>query len=138
MATLPISSTRLQPPAAGLLRRGILALVVVAAAYGATLLAEALPGRSFEPDLARVIAFMSLVKAAIAALALAAIGWRLGQPIGRVPTIAVLGIAAGLAAAPILVWQGVLLGVTSLVFHAGLLALGGLAVAEHRAVMRGG
>ncbi|MFW5681268.1 MAG: hypothetical protein ACOC3D_13455, partial [Pseudomonadota bacterium] len=119
-------------------KRGLLAVVVGLSGAAAFGFAAEWPGRSFEPDLARVIAFMALVKVAIAALVLAAIGWRLGQPIGAGALLALLAVSAALVTAPILVWQGVMLGVSSLMFNAALLALGGLAVAEHRAVRRGG
>lgn len=133
MASLPTRSTTLRPSlTAPTWRRAALVAVVLGAVASASLAVEALPRRVFEPDLARVVQLMALLKGAIAGLVVALVAWRAGSEIAPRTYGAALAVVAPMVAAPILVSQGTLLGVSSLLFQASLVALAVLAWHEHR------
>ena len=113
-------------------RRGALVGTVGLALVAAGVAANALPGRAFEPELARIIGFMALVKAAIAALAVALVWWRAASPVPVGLYALTLVVLAMMVAAPWLVLNGTALGISSLLFQGGLLALAILAFVEHR------
>jgi hypothetical protein len=120
-ATAPAGAGALSPAIA----RALLALVV-AASFAAGLLAtgteasasaNALAGA----DLTHLLRAMALLKALIAAGAVAAVMWRLGSPIMLAWWAAYAAACAGAAAGPVLIWQMAHVGAGALTFYVGLL-----------------
>ena len=73
-------------------------------------------------DLTRLLRFMAAMKAGMAALALAAVWWRLALPAGAGRLLAYLAAAAAEAAGPVLIWGMAHVGLGSLLLHGGLFA----------------
>jgi hypothetical protein len=105
-----------------LLRRLALLLSCALASVAVLLLAEPSGVQSADPDLARLLKGMAIIKTALLVLAGSAIWWRLGWPIGS-------GLAAGYilsatvaAAGAALVWSLTGLAFAPFLFDGGLLA----------------
>jgi hypothetical protein len=101
-----------------LLCAGCLAAVAAAAWLGqpaATLQAD--------PELARLLRGMALIKAALVLAAVALLLWRFGRPLRRPAAIAYLAGAWLAAGASMLVWQLSFIPLAAPVFHAGELTL---------------
>lgn len=109
------------------LRRGLLALALLAGAGWA-----AHAGSSAETadavaragsELTRLLRCMAVLKAGMAAAALAAVWWRLALPAGAGWTVAYLAAGAAASAGPVLIWGMAHLGLGALLLHAGLFAM---------------
>lgn len=76
-----------------------------------------------DPELARLLRGMAVLKLGIAAAAMALLGWRLGQPMR--PLVAGGGLisAALLVSGPVLIWRIAPLATGALLFHAGVAML---------------
>jgi hypothetical protein len=116
------------------LRRCALAAAVVVSAIAARVGVYALPVQGLDPELAGLVGVMVAFKAIIAMAAAALLWWRLGEPIAPASFALGLAVVAVLAAAPVMIAQGTLLLVTSVAFHAALLAAALLALADSRAL----
>jgi len=99
-------------------RRALVGLTAVALLASAAAIATA-PAASVEPDLARVIRFMALIKGGFALAALAGCFWRLARPAGPVrtaiyvaapPAMAAGALALGSLHSPALAAAGLHLG----------------------------
>ncbi len=75
-----------------------------------------------DPDLARLLRAMALLKALIASGAVAAMLWRLGGPVTLPRLAAYAAAGAAMAAGPGLIWSLTHLGAGALLLHGGLLA----------------
>jgi hypothetical protein len=111
-------------------RRCMLVLAALAAIAAAALLGRSNPGIAADPELAFVLRGMGLIKLAIATLAIALVWWRAGQPVPSGRILAYLACAALLAAAATLVLKLAVVGATSVVSHATLLAMGVMALGD--------
>lgn len=105
-------------------RRALLVGAVLVAVALAGLLARPQPALVADPELARLLRGMAVLKAGIAAAALALVWWRAGRPITPLRLLAYALGTGILAAAAVMVWQLAVVAATSVVFHATLLALG--------------
>jgi hypothetical protein len=103
--------------------RGLLLLGAVLALLGGAALGDPRPLIAADPDLARLLRGMALIKAAMVLAALALLWWRFGHPLpARHRTAYLLG--AWLAcAATALIWQLSHVVPAALVFHGGELLL---------------
>lgn len=102
--------------------------VLAASVLGAAALALSTQAGPHDPELAVLLRFMAVVKAAMALGAAALVGWRFGSPVRR-PAVS-WGYVAGtssMAAGAGLIWQLGHVGTGALLVHGGLLALAGLA-----------
>jgi hypothetical protein len=82
------------------------------------------------PELTMLLRFMAVVKGGAGLAVCALVAWRLGRatPVGL--ALVYVAAAAGMAAAPILVWGMVHVGIGALAFHAGWLLLLGTTLAD--------
>ena len=130
-------AARREAPSA-FVRRAALAAALLAVAAG-TLWTHATPAPAWtiaDPELARLLSGMALIKAAIAVAALGVIAWRLGWPAS--PRLAAGYTVAGalMAAGPGLIWGMAHLVAGAMVFHAGLAMLIVLAWADGELPLR--
>ncbi len=104
--------------------RALLLLVVgVAAAAGAAAAAQGPQVAAYaDPDLARLLRAMAVLKGLIACGAVSAMLWRLGTAVPPPRLAAYAFAAAAMAAGPGLIWGMTHLGVGALLLHGGLLA----------------
>lgn len=87
-----------------------------------------------DPELARLLRGMALIKSGIALAAIAAVLWRLGWPLTRPATAAgYLGACWVLAGSCMLIWQLTDIAVAAIAFDGAGLVLLGLVWHEHRA-----
>jgi hypothetical protein len=85
-----------------------------------------------DPDLARVLRGMALIKAALVLLAISAIFWRCSWSLSRGPAAGyVLGVLP-MAFATAMIWQLTHLAAAAGLFHLGLFLLLGAAYLDHR------
>ena len=116
------------------LRRGLLAVALLAGAGWAVHAGS--PAETADAvaragsDLTRLLRCMAVLKAAMAAAALAAVWWRLALPAGAGWTVAYMAAGAAASAGPVLIWGMVHLGLGALLLHAGPLRRAGAAVAR--------
>lgn len=121
---LPQSSADTGSPASrrlrlgGMLLGGCVLAVVAAAAVG-----RPEPLLQADPELARLLRGMALIKAAIVVAALAALLWRFGRPLSHGLTGAYLAGAWAAAGASMLIWQLELIPAAAVAFHLGELTL---------------
>ena len=101
--------------------------VLVVAVLGAAALALATGAGPHDPELATLLRFMAVVKAAMALAAAALIAWRMGWPVRPAAGLGYVAGASGMAAGAGLIWQLGHVGTGALLVHGGLLALAGLA-----------
>jgi len=109
------------------LARGIL-LMVIAVAVAASAVAAAAPASSVAvahagAELTRLLRFMAVLKAAIAATAAAVLFWRLGAAITLPWFTAYAAACAAMAAGPGVIWAMVHVGLGAVLLHGGLLAV---------------
>jgi hypothetical protein len=100
-------------------------IVVVAAAISlaaGVLYAQAHPGAVPEAALGRLLRAMAAIKMLIAALAGAAMLWRLGAPARPAWLAGYAAAAAAMAAGPTLIWNFSHIAAGALLLHGGLLA----------------
>ena len=76
-----------------------------------------------DPELARLLHGMALIKAAMTVAAIGLAWWRLGRPIHPAVAIATGLAIVAMAAATVSIWRLVALLPAALVFHAGLFTL---------------
>ncbi len=111
-------------------RRAALVASVMLAAAAAWFAGAAMApagAAAIDPDLARLLRLMALLKLAMAAGATVLVYWRLGHPASRMLASLSIAATAAMAAAAPLIWHlGTILPGAAL-FHAGLLGLLGLA-----------
>ena len=74
-----------------------------------------------DADLARLLRFMALIKAALAVLAVGLVYWRLRHPASPRLATAYVGALALMAAGPGLIWSMTHIIAGAVLFHAGLL-----------------
>jgi hypothetical protein len=86
-----------------------------------------------DPDLARLLRGMALIKGCIALAAVAAVLWRFGWPIQRGLAAAYMLGCWVLAGASMMVWQLALIGAAAIGFHVFELGLLFVAWRDHRA-----
>ncbi len=110
-------------PAARPFWRLLLALAVL----GAAALALTTQAGPHDPELATLLRFMAVVKAAMALGAAALVGWRFGSPTRPAAALAYIAGASGMAAGAGLIWQLGHIGAGALLVHGGLVALAGIA-----------
>ena len=124
LPTQPASRT-VRGPASPVASRLVLLLVVgVAGVAGfATAAAQGAQASAYaDPDLARLLRAMAVLKALIASAAVSAVLWRLRTPV-TLPRLAAYALAgAAMAAGPGLIWRMTHLGAGALLLHGGLLA----------------
>ena len=101
--------------------------ILFAAVLGAGALALATGAGPYDPELAALLRFMAVVKAAMALGAAALIAGRLGWPVRPAAGLGYVAGASGMAAGAGLIWQLGHVGTGALLVHAGLLALAGIA-----------
>ena len=94
---------------------------------GAATLALATQAGPHDPELATLLRFMAVVKAAMALGAAALIAWRLGWPVRPATGLGYVAGVSSMAAGAGLIWQLGHVGTGALLVHGGLLALAGLA-----------
>ena len=111
--------------ASPLVSRAMLLLVIgIAGAAGfATAATQGSQASAYaDPDLARLLRAMAVLKALIASGAVSAVLWRLGSSV-TLPRLAGYALAgAAMAAGPGLIWSMTHLGAGALLLHGGLLA----------------
>jgi hypothetical protein len=121
---LPDSSAYTGSPASrrlrlgGMLLGGCVLAVLAAAAVG-----RPEPLLQADPELARLLRGMALIKAAIVVAALAALLWRVGRPLSDGLTGAYLAGAWSAAGACMLIWQLDFIPTAIVMFHLGELTL---------------
>ena len=103
--------------------RSILALAVL----GAAALALATQSGPHDPELATLLRFMAVVKAAMALGAAALAGWRFGLPVRPAAALAYIADVSSMAVGAGLIWQLGHIGTGALLVHGGLVALAGTA-----------
>ena len=101
-----------------LLLAGCVACIVLAALYG-----RPAAYLSADPELARLLRAMALIKATLVTGAIGIMLWRFGYPLSGRMAAAYLAAAWAMSLATMLVWQLTLLVPSALVFHAGAIAL---------------
>ncbi len=97
------------------------------AVLGAGALALTTQAGPHDPELAMLLRFMAVVKAAMALGAAALAGWRFGSPVRPALGLGYVAGTASMAAGAGLIWQLGHIGAGALLVHGGLLALAGLA-----------
>jgi hypothetical protein len=134
MATIPpaVRPASLGARLAGLGWRGRLVAAVVAAAALGWLVGDPAARAAGDPELARLLRGMAIVKAMLVAGALRLLWWRFGYAVGPARAWGYVGAVALMATATALAWQLSYLFVLSLAFHAALLTLGLLALRDDR------
>lgn len=116
----PLPDTRRSSPLAS---RTLLVAGGVAAIGLAAFLAAAEAPTARDPDLARLLRGMAMIKAVLTLAALGAVLWRLGHPISPgIRAVYLVGTWA-LAASTVLIAQLVLLPAAALALHAGEIAM---------------
>ena len=94
---------------------------------GAATLALATQAGPHDPELATLLRFMAVLKAAMALGAAALIAWRLGWPVRPATGLGYVAGVSSMAAGAGLIWQLGHVGTGALLVHGSLLALAGLA-----------
>ncbi len=95
--------------------------LLAALALGAVLGALPAAGPSgADPDLARLMKAMAVLKAGMAAGLVALIGWRFTLPAGAARVAPYLAAAGAMAAGVVLMWRMAALGPAAIALHAGL------------------
>lgn len=129
---LPRSSAYAGSPTSRRLRLGgILLGGCVLAVLAASAAGRPEPLLQADPELARLLRGMALIKAAIVVAALAALVWRFGRPLSNGLTGAYLAGAWAAAAACMLIWQLEFTGTAVFTFHLGELTLLAAAWRDH-------
>ncbi len=100
---------------------------LAAAVLGAAALALATQAGPHDPELATLLRFMAVVKAAMALGAAVLVGWRFGSPVRPTAALGYVAGASSMAGGAGLIWQLGHIGTGALLVHGGLLALAGLA-----------
>ncbi len=138
MATIPHerATVRGEPSGVALSPRSMLAAVVAGSLAAAGLAGSVLPARSFDPELISLVYLMVGLKAALALAATGLLWWRVQWPIAPRNLAGSLGVIAVFVAAPLLIVQGTAPLLTSVAFHAALLAGGLLALSDAGALRR--
>lgn len=95
----------------------------VLAVLAAAAVARPEPLLQADPELARLLRGMALIKAAIVVAALAALLWRFGRPLSKGLTGAYLAGAWAAAGACMLIWQLEVIATAAVTFHLGELTL---------------
>ena len=126
---VPAARGALQP---ALHRSALLLGCVAVLALVATLVPSAAAAFP-DPDLARLLRGMALIKGGIALAAIGAVLWRFGWPIGRGCAAAYMLGCWVLAGASLLVWQLTLIPLAAIAFHGFELGLLFVAWRDHRA-----
>lgn len=113
----------LRVPATERPARLLLAALTAAAVAGAGILAVRAPAPAVDPDLARVIRAMALIKGGFALAAFAGCLWRLARPAKAWRTAVYVAAPPAMAAGSIGLWSLHGLGLAALGLHLGLLAV---------------
>ena len=102
-------------------------LLLAAAVLGAAALSLTTQAGPHDPELATLLRFMAVVKAAMALGAAALIGWRLGWPVRPAMGLGYVAGVSSMAAGAGLIWQLGHVGTGALLVHGSLVALVGIA-----------
>ncbi len=106
---------------------GLVAVMVAAAA-----LANASAYSAVEPELARLLRGMAVIKAGIALVAVALSLWRFGQPVSSPAAVGYLVGVWSLAGAAVFIWYLSFIAGAAIIFHLGLFGLLALVWREGR------
>ena len=101
--------------------------LLAVAVLGAATLALTTQAGPHDPELATLLRFMAVVKAAMALGASALLTWRLGGPVRAATGLGYIAGTSSMAAGAGLIWQLGHIGAGALLVHGGLVALAGLA-----------
>jgi hypothetical protein len=125
LAASPASPQRQRTSARPPARRAALAVAVLLAVAVAHLAADdaASAAAAADPELARLLRAMALIKASMAAAAAWLADRLLRCPLGPGLAAALVAAVALMAAAPVLMWHVAHVGAGALLFHAGMIAL---------------
>ena len=115
----------LQRPTTLLTARPYWRPALAAAVLAAAALALTTQAGPHDPELATLLRFMAVVKAAMALGAAALVGWRMGWPVGPAAALGYIAGASSMAAGAGLIWQLGHIGTGALLVHGGLVALAG-------------
>ena len=124
----PIEAIRPLGKAISLLRsaevpwRGLLVVGCIAAAALPSTWVDPAAAEAFEPDLARLLRGMALLKATFVLAAVGVLLWRLGQSVTTATALVYLGGTWAGASATTMIWQLDQLVLASLLFHVGMIA----------------
>lgn len=110
--------------------RGRLLLAAAAGAALGWLVGDPGARAGADPELARLLRGMALVKALLVLGALRLLWWRFGEAVTGARAWGYVGAVAAMALATLLAWQLSHLVVLSLAFHGALLTLGVLALRD--------
>ncbi len=118
----PIDTPLAQTPRATALRVGLVAGCVLALALAAAL-GQAGTAPAAEPELARLLRGITLIKAAAVLAAIGVLWWRFGLPASnRVAAVYLVGVWLA-AAGSLLIWQLNHIALAALGFHVGEIAV---------------
>jgi hypothetical protein len=121
---LPHSSAYVGSPASRRLRLGGMLLSgCVLAVLAAAAVSRPEPLLQADPELARLLRGMALIKAAIVVASLTALLWRFGRPLSNGLTCAYLAGAWAAASASMMIWQLEFIPTAAVTFHLGELTL---------------
>ena len=132
MATIPrtpdVSAVGTRLGALGWRGRLLLAVAVGAAAGYA--IGEPSAHVEGDPELARLLQGMALIKAMLVAGVVRLLWWRLGRPVAPAIAWGYVAVVAAMSLATLLAWQMSYFLLLSLAFHGALLSLGLLALKD--------
>jgi hypothetical protein len=132
MATIPrtphVSSVGARLGALGW--RGRLLLAVAVGAVAGFALGDPSARVERDPELARLLQGMALIKAMLVAGVLRLLWWRLGRPVALHMAWGYVAVVGSLALATLLAWQMSYFFLLSVAFHGALLSLGVLALKD--------
>jgi len=114
---------RTGPLAPRIARAGLVLFIGLAVFAGVTFASSPVHDSGlWDPGLVRLLRAMAVIKAAMAAVVIAGIFWRLGVGAAPLAFAAYLAVSAALASGPILIWGMTHLVLGALLTHAGLFA----------------
>jgi hypothetical protein len=110
------------PSLAAVLRTALVVACIAALAF-ALWSGDSAAHAAYDPDLARVLRFMAIVKAGIALSAMALLLWRFGRPVSIWGACACIAGTCLLVGASVLIWQLTSIPAAAGAFHVGLLVV---------------
>lgn len=100
--------------------------VLAVAVIGAAALGLMAGGAAVDPELAMLLRFMAVVKAAMAMAAAMLVAWRLGQPVRPAVAVGYIVAVSSMAAGTGLIWQLQHVAMGAVMVHGGLVTLAAL------------
>lgn len=113
----------LSAPTHPVVGRAVLLVVCIAAALAALLVGQPERLLQSDPELARLLRGMALIKAGILVAALGLLSWRFHWRTSRLLVVVYNGAVAAMSFAAVLIWQLTSILVAAGLFHAGLVVL---------------